>query len=185
MTDYKSASSANGFGNRIGWGKRPALLLIDVCTAYWTSGSPLDTSSNPASVASLDAMKALLAAARSSDAPVIWTTVRFKSDMSDAGLFFQKSKPLSIWSDGDDRKLAGWVQGLEPTSSETVIEKRFVCSSLYSADATLTSTRDWQTCFSFLRNRASWKAHPVRRRHGSRMWRKHEWLCTSYYVRCP
>lgn len=47
-----------------GWGKRPALLLVDVCKAYWASGSPLDTSSNPESVESVDVMRRLLATAR-------------------------------------------------------------------------------------------------------------------------
>ena len=33
---YKSS----GFANVMGWGQRPALLIIDVCRAYWTPGSP-------------------------------------------------------------------------------------------------------------------------------------------------
>jgi nicotinamidase-related amidase len=123
--DYRTAASANGFGNRIGWGKRPAILLIDVCTAYWTPGSSLDTSSNPASAASLDVMRHLLAAAREANsAPVIWTTVKYKSDMSDAGLFYSKAKQLSIWAEGDDRRLGQWVEGLVPRKGEEVVEKR-------------------------------------------------------------
>lgn len=134
-TSYAATSSANGFGNRIGWGQRPALILIDVCTAYWTSGSPLDTSSNPASVASLDVMRRLLAAARGTSTsggssraavPVIWTTVKYKADMSDAGLFYSKAKQLSIWAEGDERGLGGWVEGLVPGTGEEVVEKRFV-----------------------------------------------------------
>lgn len=124
--DYRSTSSANGFGNRIGWGSRPALILIDVCTAYWTPGSPLDTSSNTASVASLDVMRRLLASARESKIPVIWTTVQYKSDMSDAGLFFKKAKQLSIWAEGDERGLAEWVEGLVPKVGEEVVAKRCV-----------------------------------------------------------
>lgn len=128
--DYRAASSANGFGNRIGWGKRPALLLIDVCKAYWTNGSPLDTSSNPASVASLDVMRRLLKAARygtggDSSVPIVWTTVKYKSDMSDAGLFHAKAKQLTIWREGDERGLGDWVDGgLTPGPREDVIEKR-------------------------------------------------------------
>lgn len=123
---YHQASSAHGFGNRIGWGHRPALILIDVCKAYWTTGSPLDTSSNPASIASLHVMRRLLAAARESGVPVIWTTVQYKSDMSDAGLFFRKAKQLDIWAEGDERGLAGWVEGLEPRVGEEVVAKRCV-----------------------------------------------------------
>lgn len=125
-SDYRTVSSANGFGNRIGWGKRSALLLIDVCKAYWSAGSPLDTSSNPASVASLDVMKRLLAAARESKVPVIWTTMRYRSDMKDAGLFYAKAKQLFIWSEGDTSGLSDWVDGLIPDepAGETVIVKR-------------------------------------------------------------
>lgn len=123
--DYRTTSSANGFGNRIGWGHRPALLLIDVCKAYWTPGSPLDTSSNPASVASLDVMSRLLSAARGSRTPVIWTTVKFRADMADAGLFYRKAKSLDIWRVGDARGLESWVEGLVPGNEEEVVEKRY------------------------------------------------------------
>ena len=122
--DYKSTSSAGGFGNRIGWGKRPALLLIDVCKAYWSPGSPLDTSSNPASAASPDVMRRLLSAARSAKVPVIWTTVLYKKDMSDAGLFYLKAKQLEVWREGNDQGLDGWLEGLEPAEGEEVIVKR-------------------------------------------------------------
>lgn len=121
--DYRTTAFANGFGNRIGWGSHPVLLLIDVCKAYWTPGSPLDTSSNPASVASLEAMKNLLRAARGSQVPVLWTTCRYSSDMSDAGLFYAKAKQLDVWREGDKRGLNDWMEELVP-ENETVIEKR-------------------------------------------------------------
>jgi nicotinamidase-related amidase len=121
-SSYKSA----GFANKIGWGKSPALLLIDVCQAYWTENSPLSTLSNPASVASLDVMKRLLGAARNGKVPVTWTAVKYDSeDMSDAGIFWLKSKALDIWKKGDSRKLAEWVEGLEPVSGEAVITKKY------------------------------------------------------------
>jgi len=101
-----AAYHASGFSNRIGWGQRPALLIIDVCRAYWTPGSPLDTSSNPASAASVDVMRRLLAAAREAkDVPVIWTQVAYKKGLKDAGLFYQKSRPLEVWEKGCVRSL--------------------------------------------------------------------------------
>jgi nicotinamidase-related amidase len=121
-SSYKSA----GFSNKIGWGKSPALLLIDVCKAYWTENSPLCTLSNPASVASVDVMKRLLAAAREGKVPVIWTTVGYESeDMADAGIFWKKSKALDIWKKGDKRGLADWVEGLVPESGEPIITKKY------------------------------------------------------------
>ncbi|KAK6416978.1 hypothetical protein LTR81_009577 [Elasticomyces elasticus] len=115
---------ATGFGNRIGWGSRPALLLIDVCTAYWTEGSPLDTSSNPASAASPEVMKRLLAAARESSIPVIWTQVYYRKGMRDAGLFYAKSKQLAVWEEGNDRGYDALMPGLEPKEGDEVVSKR-------------------------------------------------------------
>lgn len=37
-TDYADA----GFGGSLGWGGRPALLVIDLARAYFTAGSDLD-----------------------------------------------------------------------------------------------------------------------------------------------
>jgi len=117
---------SSGFGNRIGWGKSPALLLIDVCQAYWTKGSPLDTSSNEASNASILSMKALLAAAREGGTPVIWTRVVY-GDMSEAGIFWLKSKSLDVWKKGDTRGHDAWVDGLvpDPATKEIVIDKKY------------------------------------------------------------
>ena len=121
---YQSTASANGFGNRIGWGKRPALVLIDVCKAYWTPGSPLDTSSNPASATSPETMRRLLDTARQAKVPVIWTQCLYKKDMSDAGLFYLKAKQLDVWQEGNDRGLDKWMPGLEPIEGEDVVYKR-------------------------------------------------------------
>jgi nicotinamidase-related amidase len=130
MSSVKHQDSASyasaGFGTRIGWGSSPALLIIDVCKAYWTEGSPLDTRSNPASVASVPSMKALLVAAREGDCPVIWTRVVY-NDMAEAGIFYLKSKPLDVWKTGDPRGLDAWVDGLVPDLSkgDIIIDKRY------------------------------------------------------------
>lgn len=115
-----------GFGGRIGWGKSPALLLIDVCQAYWTKGSPLDTSSNEASNASVPSMKALLAAAREGGVPIIWTRVVYE-DMAEAGIFWLKSKSLDVWKKGDTRGYDAWVDGMIPDTAakEIIIDKKY------------------------------------------------------------
>ncbi|KAF2767269.1 N-carbamoylsarcosine amidase [Teratosphaeria nubilosa] len=120
LASYK----ASGFNGRMGWGQRPALLLIDVCKAYWCSGSPLDTSANPASVASLEVMKRLLATARESKVPVIWTQVSYKKGMKDAGLFYRKSRVLDVWEEGNTRGYDDLVTGLEPAEGEEVVVKK-------------------------------------------------------------
>ncbi|KAJ7768970.1 N-carbamoylsarcosine amidase [Mycena metata] len=130
ITHTESASYArSGFSNKMGWGQRPALLIVDACVAYWAESSPLDLSSNPAGAASLASMKRLLDAARASSVPVIWTRVEYdQADMSDAGMFWLKSKSLNIFQRGDERGWGGWVEaaGLVPTpGSEVVIVKKY------------------------------------------------------------
>ncbi|KAK4634412.1 hypothetical protein CLAFUW4_00076 [Fulvia fulva] len=92
--DHAEASSyrASGFSNRIGWGTRPALILIDVCKAYFTPGSPLNMTSNPAAAKSVDFMKRLLATAREARVPITWTQVDYdRTDMKNAELSYRKS----------------------------------------------------------------------------------------------
>jgi hypothetical protein len=117
---FTASYADSGFGRRIGWGKRPALLLIDVCVAYWTSGSPLDLSANPEAAKVPQSMRKLLIAARKAGVPVLWTAVEYaqNGEMRDAGLFWQKNKVLDVWKIGDERKLHEWVEGLEPANNE-------------------------------------------------------------------
>lgn len=117
----------SGFCTKMGWGSRPALLLIDVCKAYWTPGSPLDISSNAAAAAAPDSMRRLLVAARAGGAPVVWTAVEYHDpQMRDAGLFWRKAKVLDIWRAGDPRGLGGWVDdGLRPADGEVLVKKKY------------------------------------------------------------
>ncbi len=120
------AYSSTGFGRRMGWGTRPALVLVDVCKAYWTPGSPLDLTAHQPSAASPEVMKRLVAAARRAEVPVVWTTVEYTDGgMRDAGLFWLKSKNLSVWQTGDDRGLGDFLDGLTPEAGDLVIKKKY------------------------------------------------------------
>lgn len=124
----------SGFSNKIGWGSKPALLIIDACNAYWTQGSPLDTSSNAASAAVPASIKRLVAAGREGRVPLIWTRVEYtESDMSDAGIFFCKAPVLTIFQKGRETGLEGWLPGLEPREGEIVIPKRYP-SAFFATD---------------------------------------------------
>lgn len=83
----------------MGWGSRPALLIIDVCNAYWCEGSPLDLSANPAAKAAPDVMRELVKAARAGNCPVVHSQVSYSSqNMEDAGLFWVSQAFLSTIS---------------------------------------------------------------------------------------
>ncbi|KAI9726105.1 MAG: hypothetical protein M1834_009421 [Cirrosporium novae-zelandiae] len=137
MADIVESYRSSGYGNKMGWGSRPALLIIDVCKAYWTPGSPLDISDNPEGAASVDVMRRLLAAARSSNSPVVWSQVSYSHpDMADAGLFWKKARTLSVWQKGDSRGLDVCMEGLEPAAKDTVVVKKYASAffgtTLYS-----------------------------------------------------
>jgi len=124
---HKEAASylQSGFGNKLGWGSRPALIVIDVCRAYWSKDSPLDLLDNPEGAAAPDSMRRLVAAARAGNVPVIWAQVRYnKGKMIDGGVQYMKSKGGTIWQDGDTRGMDAWLPGLEPEPRDTVIFKK-------------------------------------------------------------
>lgn len=113
------------YGEKLGWGSRPVLLLIDVCRAYWKCGSPLDLSHNPEGATSPESMKRLVAAARKGYVPIIWAQVRYNhARMQDAGVQGKKSKTIQAWQDGDTRGLDAWIPGLEAAEEDLVVLKR-------------------------------------------------------------
>jgi nicotinamidase-related amidase len=128
LIDHAASNSysQSGFSNRMGWGSRPALILVDVCKAYFTEGSPLSLLSNPAGASSPDSMRRLLAAARAGQVPVIWSQIEYlRPDMADAGLFWRKAKLLDVWLKGDDRGLADGLDGLEIQQGDVVVVKKY------------------------------------------------------------
>ena len=132
-SDHDSYVKA-GFAGKIGWGNKPALLLVDVCNAYWSKDSPLDTSENPASAAAPASIAKLVAAAREGQVPLIWTRVEYKEpDMSDAGIFYCKAPLLKVFLKGNETGLEDWVTGLEPQPGELVIAKRYP-SAFFATD---------------------------------------------------
>ncbi|KAJ5917956.1 hypothetical protein N7454_010331 [Penicillium verhagenii] len=149
-SDLQHASATSyarsGFSNRMGWGKRPALLIIDVCKAYWTEGSPLSLLGNPAAESAPESMRHLLLAAREGEVPVLWSEVKYlRPDMSDAGLFWLKAKPLDVWLEGDKRGLADYMDGLEPAIGDTVVVKKYASAFFGTTLATELQTLNVDT----------------------------------------
>jgi nicotinamidase-related amidase len=66
-------SDFEGFAGRVGWGEKPALLVIDMCVGFTSPESPLVCESDGVA----DAIAQLLEAARAAELPVIFTTVSY------------------------------------------------------------------------------------------------------------
>lgn len=80
---------AAGFGGRVGWGERPAVLVIDMATA-WT-----DTSEELGSDLSgvLDAIVQILEVARRKAVPIVFTTMAYDAALREAGPVALKKTP--------------------------------------------------------------------------------------------
>ncbi|WP_433825696.1 isochorismatase family protein [Actinoplanes sp. CA-015351] len=115
--DYATA----GFARRLGWGERPAILLVDAALAYTAPDSPLFLETGQAAA---EAMALLAENARASDIPVIWTTVRFADEScSEAPLFAAKVPALKVFAAGN--KLGDFAPPLTPAPGEFVVVKHY------------------------------------------------------------
>ena len=76
-----------GFSERTGFGSRPAILVIDMCRGITEPGKMyIDMDAH------IPCIAAILDAARRVGAPVIFTTVAYHADLSDAGMFGKKAR---------------------------------------------------------------------------------------------
>jgi maleamate amidohydrolase len=95
-----------GFGGRVGYGRRPALLVVDVTLGFTDPGSPLGADVG----AVVGAVRRLADTARSAAIPVVFTTVAYgQAERIAARLFTQKVPALltleagSAWTHVDPR----------------------------------------------------------------------------------
>ncbi|MBK9056195.1 MAG: isochorismatase family protein [Chloroflexi bacterium] len=130
QTNYKGV-----FEGRIGFGQRPALLIVDFINAYTTPGSPLYA---PDVVTAVQATRSLLALARAKNIPVLFTKVLYNKNYRDGGIFVQKVPVLKTLVEGEP--LAEIVPDLTPTPDDTVIVKQYASAFFGTAlAAALTS----------------------------------------------
>jgi maleamate amidohydrolase len=110
---------AAAYNNRIGFGTKSALVLVDFVEAYFEPSSPLYAGVDAALASALR----IRAAARKKGLPVILTGVVLHPSGLDGGRFFQKAKPLACFTAGNP--LGAWPKGLEPYPDEFVITKQY------------------------------------------------------------
>lgn len=107
------------YDNRIGFGERPALILVDFVEAYFDASCPLYADVQPA----LESALRVRGAARAAAVPVIYTNVVYHPSMIDGGRFAQKALPLEAFRAGSPT--GDWASGLEPAADELVISKQY------------------------------------------------------------
>jgi len=112
-----------GFLRRLEFGRRPALVLIDLVNAYFAEGSPLF--GGDGCRAALAGAIELLGAARAAAIPVIHTNVAYQPGGRDGGVFFRKVQALAHFEAGRSPQYAAFAAGVEPAAGETVITKQY------------------------------------------------------------
>ncbi len=88
-----------GFSDRIGFGDRPAVLVIDMCRGITERSYKMFIDMDE----HIPRIQAILTAARAVGAPVVFTTVAYHPDLSDAGMFGRKSPLVRDLLHGSER----------------------------------------------------------------------------------
>ena len=123
------------FDGRLGFGRRPALLIVDFINAYVTEGAPLFA---PDVVTAVDETIPLLSLAHEKQIPVLYTKVLYNKNFRDGGIFIQKVPVLKTMVEGEP--LAEIVPQLTPIESDIIIVKQYASAFFgTSLAATLTS----------------------------------------------
>ena len=108
------------FDGRIGYGQKPAIVVVDFINAYTTPGSPLYASGVVDAVrASVD----LLDIARRNSILVVYTRVIYSPHGMDGGVFVRKVPVLRKMVEGEP--LADIVPELPPTPQDVIINKQY------------------------------------------------------------
>jgi maleamate amidohydrolase len=108
-----------GFDGRLAFGKRPALLIVDVVMAYLDPASSLYGGFEPA----LAACEVLVEAAREAGLRVVFTNVVYQAGGLDGGLFFRKVPALKAFLRGSP--LGEFPPSLQPREGELVVSKQY------------------------------------------------------------
>lgn len=123
MSDPGSASDnyAGVWGARIGFGERPALVVVDFMKAYTTPGAPLFAQGVVEAVARTPA---LLFAARQAKIPVVHTNILYRAPgCADGGVWVRKAPVMTGLVPGS--AVAEFCEGVEPADGEPVITKHY------------------------------------------------------------
>jgi maleamate amidohydrolase len=128
------------FDGRLGFGRAPAILVVDFIRAYTEPGSPLYA---PAVVEAVKATVPLLALARERKVPVIYTRVLYHPNGADGGLFVQKVPTLRKMVEGEP--LADIVPELPPGPDDVILVKQYASAFFGTSLAAMLTARGIDT----------------------------------------
>jgi nicotinamidase-related amidase len=126
-----------GFGLKIGFGERPALIVIDMLKGFTDAAMPLGSNLDR----EIEAQKPLLQIAHERDIPVIFSTVMYhEADIRDAGIWGLKQKGALTLTAGSEAVKIDPRLDMRP--SDSLLVKRYA-SCFFGTDLVprLTSRR--------------------------------------------
>lgn len=119
MTNDVQDNYAGVFDGGLGFGSKPALILVDFVQAYFDKNCDLYAGVEQVLVNAI----ALRDAARSAGILIIYTNVAYAPTLIDGGRFAQKVAPLANFVTG--HPMGAWPEGLTPAENELVISKQY------------------------------------------------------------
>ena len=123
MSDAQSARDnyQGVWGQRIGFGRKPALLMIDFMQGYTTEGAPLYA---PEVVIAVAESVELLATARQHGIAVVHTNIRYHpGHFADGGIWVKKAPVMKDMVEGNP--LAAFCEAVAPQAGEVVLSKQY------------------------------------------------------------
>ncbi|OLD64520.1 MAG: carbamoylsarcosine amidase [Acidobacteria bacterium 13_1_40CM_2_68_5] len=110
---------ARGLAGRMGFGERPAILVVDMINAFTDPRSPLSGQLD----SQLKEIKRLLDAGRERSVTIIFSTVAYDPGFQEAGLWIRKIRSLDVLvQDSEGVKVD---PRLEQRSNETLLVKKY------------------------------------------------------------
>jgi maleamate amidohydrolase len=119
MSDALDENYAKAYGGSAGFGKSPALLMIDFVEGYFDPECDLYAGVDDALASALRVREA----AHSVGVPVILTNVVYHPKAIDGGRFYKKARPLRYFLEGSP--MGAWPKGLKPAADELIISKQY------------------------------------------------------------
>lgn len=133
MSDNLADNYAKAYNTKVGFGSRPALILIDFCQAYFDPDCDLFADVEDALASALR----IRAAAHDAGVPVVLTNVVYHPTAINGGRFFEKAAPLRNFIEGSP--MGAWPAGLTPRADELVVSKQYP-SALFGTSLASTLT---------------------------------------------
>ena len=119
-SDSRELNYQGVFDTALGFGKKPAVIVIDFVRAYTVEGAPFF---GQGVVDAVDASVELLDSARRSHIPVIYTQVVYDPSGVDGGLFFKKVPSLKLFVKGEP--LGEIDAKITPHTTDLVVTKQY------------------------------------------------------------